>query len=201
VWGSNQYGQLGDGTNTGRNVPTEITLMFSLSAGDKIISLSFGQFRSSALSAAGQVFMWGWNFSGLLGFGDGTNTNRNVPTEITSRFSLSSSDKITSISLGSLHSSALSATGRVFMWGLNSSGQLGNGTNTNINVPTEITSRFSLASSDKIISLSLGDDHSSALSAAGQVFMWGLNSYEQLGDVTNTDKNSPVAINNFIEIN
>jgi uncharacterized repeat protein (TIGR02543 family) len=44
----------------------------------------------------------------------------------------------TFVSLGSTHSSALSATGRVFMWGDNYDGQLGDGTTADRNVPTEI---------------------------------------------------------------
>jgi uncharacterized repeat protein (TIGR02543 family) len=192
MWGENWAGQLGDGTTTDRNVPTEITSRFSLTAGDKITSLSLGFYHSSALSATGRVFMWGENWAGQLG--DGTTTDRNVPTEITSRFSLTAGDKITSLSLGKDHSSALSATGRVFMWGFNSFGQLGNGTNTNRNVPTEITSRFSLDAGDKITSLSLGFYHSSALSATGRVFMWGYNLYGQLGDGTSNNRNVPTEI-------
>jgi alpha-tubulin suppressor-like RCC1 family protein len=136
MWGQNYDGQLGDGTTTSRNVPTEITSRFSLNSSDKITSLSLGSSHSSALSATGRVFMWGSNWAGQLG--DGTTTKRNVPTEISSEFSFAAGDKITSLSLDSSHSSALSATGRVFMWGSNFSGQLGDGTTTSRIVPSEI---------------------------------------------------------------
>jgi uncharacterized repeat protein (TIGR02543 family) len=189
MWGRNNYGQLGDGTTTNRNVPTEITSRFLLDAGDKIISLTLGTTDTSALSATGRVYMWGLNYGGKLG--DGTSTNRNVPTEITSRFSLDAGDKIISLSLSAYSSSAVSSTGRVFMWGRNEYGQLGDGTTTNRNVPTEITSRFSLSAGDKIISLSLGSNHTSALSATGRVHMWGYNNNGQLGDDTTTHRNIP----------
>jgi alpha-tubulin suppressor-like RCC1 family protein len=192
MWGNNASGQLGDGTGTSRIVPTEITSRFSLAGGDKIILLSIGSFHSSALSATGRVFMWGNNGSGRLG--DGTSTSRNVPTEITSRFSLAGGDKIISVSIGSSHSSALSDSGRVFMWGYGAGGQLGDGTTTDRWVPTEITSRFSLAGGDKIILLSIGLSHSSAISATGRVFMWGNNDYGQLGDGTTINRNIPIQI-------
>jgi uncharacterized repeat protein (TIGR02543 family) len=192
LWGLNSNGQLGDGTTTDRNIPTEITSRFSLAAGDKITSLSLGFYHSSALSTTGRVFMWGLNSNGQLG--NGTTANRNVPTEITSRFSLAAGDRIISLSLGAGHSSALSAMGRVFMWGYNSNGQLGNGTTANRIVPTEITSRFSLAAGDRIISLSLSGIHSSALSTTGRVYLWGFNQYGQLGDGTTIDRNVPTEI-------
>ena len=200
MWGSNQNGQLGDGTielNTFRIVPFEITSKFILNEGDKVISLFLNGQVSSALTLSGRVFMWGSNIRALNAvLGDGTTVfNRNVPTEITSRFSLEESDRIVSLSLGhDAFSSALSATGRVFMWGYNSDGQLGDGTTLHRSVPIEITKKFSLDLGDKIISLSLGNVHSSALSATGRIFMWGANSVGQLGDGTTSDKNVPTEI-------
>lgn len=193
MWGNNQYGQLGDGTSTNINIPTEITSAFSLAAGDQIISLSLGVNSSSALSATGRVFMWGFNDNGKLG--DGTTTDRNFPTEITSRFSLAAGDQIISLSLGWYHSSALSETGRVFMWGYNGSfGLLGDGTTASRNIPTEITSKFSLSEGDQIISLTLGWYHSSALTSFGRVFMWGSNGDGELGDGTTTNRLVPTEI-------
>jgi alpha-tubulin suppressor-like RCC1 family protein len=201
MWGYNNNGQLGDDTTTHRNIPTEMTSRFSLDAGDKIISLSLGDDTSSALSSTGRVYMWGKNLSSLLGAGSDSNYIK-IPTEITSRFSLAAGDKIISLSLGSSSSyfSALSKTGRVFMWGDNWAGQLGDGTMTSRYGPTEITSRFSLAAGDKIISLSLGSPHTSALSETGRVFMWGRNDYGQLGDGTTTHINTPLVINNVMEL-
>jgi uncharacterized repeat protein (TIGR02543 family) len=192
MWGDNQYGYLGDGTSITRNVPTEITSNFSLSTGEKIISLSLGSTHSSALTSTGRVFMWGWNEFGQLG--NGMNVNRNLPTEITSNFSLATGEKVMSLSLGYTHSSALTSTGRVFMWGGNGSGQLGDGTTTDKNVPTEITSNFSLRPNDKIIGLSLGGAYSSALSAMGRVFVWGWNELGYLGDGTSTSRSIPTEI-------
>jgi uncharacterized repeat protein (TIGR02543 family) len=193
VWGNNAWGQLGDGTNTDRNVPTEITSRFQLISGDKIISLSLALSTSSAVSSTGRVFMWGSNYYGSVGNGTYSYYST-VPTEITSRFPLTSDDKIVSLSLGTNYSSALSSNGRVFMWGKNDEGQLGDGTNTNRNVPSEITSLFPLISGDKITSLSLAESTSSALSSSGRVFTWGYNRDGRLGDGTNTNRNVPTEI-------
>ena len=159
---------------------------------DGIQQISLGSNHSSALSSHGRVFMWGYNYDGQSG--DGTTTIRNVPTEITSRFSLATGDKIILLSLGEGHSSALSSYGRVFMWGYNDNGQLGNGSTTNIVTPTEITSAISLTASDKIISLSLGSNHSSALSSHGRVFMWGSGFQGKLASGWNISFTFPIEI-------
>jgi len=193
TWGYNKYGQLGDNTTTNKSVPTaEITSRFGLSAGDKIVSISLGGDHSSAISSNGRVFTWGGNSSGQLG--DNTITNKSVPTEITSRFGLSTGDKIVSISLGEDHSSAISSNGRVFTWGNNLSGQLGDNTITNKSVPTDITSRFTLDSRDKIVSISLSMFNSAAISSNGRVFTWGGNTWGQLGQNTTIFRQVPTDI-------
>ena len=194
MWGRNNYGQLGDGTVIDKNIPTEITNRFGLSNEEKITQISLGSSHSSALTSTGRVFMWGRNNYGQLG--DGTVIDKNIPTEITNRFGLSNEEKITQISLGSSHSSALSSTGRVFIWGYNYNSQLGDSTLINKNIPTEITNRFGLSNNETIIQVALGENHSSALTSTGRVFVWGYNACGQLGDATLTDKNIPTEITN-----
>ena len=202
TWGSNSYNKLGDGSSSiGKATPTEITSRFSLAAGDKIVAISLGEYHSSAISSTGRVFTWGLNTSGQLG--DATTTTRTVPTEITSRISLAAGDKIVAISLGDDHSSAISSTGRVFTWGSNSSGQLGDattGSSNNKSIPTEITSRFNLTAGDKIVAISLGGSHSSAISSTGRVFTWGSNTSGQLGDATTTQRNIPTEITSRLNL-
>jgi alpha-tubulin suppressor-like RCC1 family protein len=107
-----------------------------------------------------------------------------------------------SLSLGYTHSSALTSTGRVFMWGENHYGILGDGTYTDKNVPTEITSNFSLASNDKIIGLSLGLLHSLALTSTARVYAWGPDGYFTQDEgpgmffvlATSSNKNVPTEI-------
>ncbi len=202
IWGRNDSGQLGDGTETQRYTPTEITNHFSLSTGDKIIQVSLGDVHSAALTSSGRLFTWGNNLYGQLGDGttisDRTTTERSTPTEITNRFSLATGDKIIQVSLGYNHSAALTSEGRLFTWGNNADGQLGDGTTffdaIDKYTPTEITNRFSLATEDKIISVSLGSYHSAALTSSGRLFTWGINYSNQLGDGTNTNRSTPTEI-------
>jgi len=71
--------------------------------------------------------------------GDGTTTDKSTPTNITSRFDLATGETVTQIVAGVNHSLAIISTGRVFAWGRNNRGQLGDGKTTNKFTPTEIT--------------------------------------------------------------
>ena len=163
-----------------------------------IVMVSLGNIHSSALLEKGRVFTWGANGLGQLG--DGTTTTRNSPIEITTSGALNNldpDDKIVMVNLSNVHSSALSQEGRVFTWGANRDGQLGDDTTTNRTTPVEITTSGALNNldpDDKIVMVNLGGRHSSALSEKGRVFTWGRNTDGQLGDGTTATKTSPVEI-------
>ena len=198
-------------------IPKEITDRFELTNEDKIVAISLSKysFLYSAISSKGRVFTWGDNTCGQLG--DGTLNNRSLPTEITSKFSLASDDRIVDMSLGDRQSSALSSSGRVFTWGYNSTGKIGDGTTNDRLVPTEITHNIHLGASDKIVAISLGHSHSSALSLKGHLFTWGWGACGVLGNGTKglqhfpneitdlsisytKDNKTPISVDNLISI-
>jgi len=192
TWGTNMYGQLGDGTNIDKHTPVDITSNFVLTENEEIIQISMNGYVSSAITSEGRIFTWGWNIFGQLG--DNTFVNKNVPTEITANFSLIEDETITNIWLGVHHSSALSSNNKVFVWGNNGYGQLGDGTLINKSIPIEITSFFDLLENEKVTELSLSQFNSSALTNNGRVFTWGSNAYGLLGNNTNIDSNIPINI-------
>ena len=76
---------------------------------------------------------------------------------------------------------------RVWTWGCNDSGQLGNGTFTDSNIPVQAGSLTGVRT------IAAASTHALAASS-NQVFAWGNNSYYQLGDGSTTNSNLPVAI-------
>lgn len=170
AWGDNDSGQLGDGTRTSRNQPVAISLPAGIRA-DSIVALSCGWYHSLALISDGRVLAWGYNKDGQCG---GTaDAPRYVPTP---RF-VNGLPKISAISGGTLHSLALDSSGRVWAWGNNFYGQLGNGSIENVNSTPALVPNLS-----GVKSIGAGGGHSLALLNDGTARAWGWNFYGQLGD-------------------
>ncbi len=112
------------------------------------------------------LYCWGSNTYGRLG--DGTKTNRSVPTLI-------ATGPFASVALGQSHSCARSTTGTVSCWGLNSAGQLGDGTPTNRLTPTAVTGGLSFSS------ITAGDMQTCGVTAGGAGYCWGKTLSGQTG--------------------
>jgi len=87
---------------------------------------------------------------------------------------------------GLYHSLALRFDGTVWAWGMNSYGQLGDGTVTSRTRPAQVPGL------EEITAVGKGYYNSLALDGEGQVWGWGQNTYGQLGDGTTTQRTSPV---------
>jgi len=163
-WGSNSYGQLGDGTATNRSTPVDVS---GLTSG--VIAIAAGGDHTCALMADGGVKCWGANVNGQLG--DGTRMNRNIPVDVSG---LSTG---VAIAAGGAHTCAVTADGGVKCWGSNSYGQLGDGTRTWHNTPVDVSGLTS-----GVVAIAAGGAHTCALMADGGVKCWGRNDFGQLGN-------------------
>jgi alpha-tubulin suppressor-like RCC1 family protein len=138
---------------------------------------------------AGRAAAWGDNFNGQLG-NNSTVTSR-VPVAVNTAGALVGRT-VTAISAGFDHSCAV-ADGRVFCWGWNRYGQLGNDSTTDSSVPVAVNTAGALAGKT-VTAISTGAYHSCAV-ADGRAFCWGGNHSGQLGNTTTTDSSVPVAVN------
>lgn len=171
--GDNQYGQLGTGTAGGRSTtPVAVSLV------NGITQISSGGYHTIALTSAGGVVAWGFNFEGELGNGTVNTTGCFCsPTRVDSTIT-----NVAKIEAGFFHNLALKNDGTVWAWGDNSAGQLGDGTTTNRSSPVQVG--VGVSGFSNIIAVSAGEFHSAALKSDGTVWVWGFNGNGQIGNGT-----------------
>ncbi len=179
AWGSNHFGQLGDGTFVDRNTPVQI--------GSDYAAISAGAIHSLGLKTDGSLWAWGNNGGGKLG--DGTFVDKNTPVKIDSGYAV--------ISAGVYHSLALKTDGTLWAWGENNWGELGDGTFVPKNIPVLVGYNFVAIAASGGYGGSFGGcwgGHSLALKNDGTLWVWGENCFGELGDGTFETKNTPVNI-------
>ena len=94
------------------------------------------------------------------------------------------------LSLGDRFSCAVSSSGGVKCWGLNTTGKAGNaGAGSYPSRPVDVTGLTSGVSS-----VASGDSHSCVVTSSGGVKCWGSNSSGQLGDNSLENRSTPVDV-------
>lgn len=175
-WGSNIFGQLGDGTTTDRHIPVDVVGL----DGD-VQAIAAGRYHTCALTDAGNVRCWGYNTFGQLS--DGTPTGDHTMVNVEGLGS-----GVQAISAGGLHTCALTSAGEVRCWGRNHSGQLGDGTTTDRPTPMAVAGLGT-----GVQQIHAGRHHACALTEAGAaVKCWGANNAGQLGDGSTENRLTPV---------
>ena len=122
-WGSNYFGQLGDGTTTDHLVPTPVT---GLQSG--VTAVVAGAGYTCAILASGAASCWGYNWLGQLG--DGTTTDRHTQTAVSGLTSGVAKIAMNTSGTYQVHTCAVSIGGSLACWGLNLHGELGSTTTT-----------------------------------------------------------------------
>ena len=179
-WGWNLYGQLGDGSTRQSLTPVSVP---SLSSG--VTAIAAGERHTCALLSTGAVKCWGYNSNGQLGDGSAASvTPRTTPVSVSTL-----SSGVTAISTGSYHTCALLSTGAAKCWGANSSGRLGDGSNTASLTPVSVSTL-----STGVIAIAAGEAHTCAVLNTGAVKCWGYNVSGQLGDGSTTQSFTPVGV-------
>ena len=179
AWGSNEWNQLGYGAASASLVPVQIGAVAGRPAGGWA-SVSAGREHTMAVGADGSLWGWGRNLAGHLG--DGTTTNRHVPTRI------GADSDWYYVSAGRAHTVGIRTDGSLWIWGANWSGQLGNGLLTGSPAPVQVGSDTNWAS------VSAGRWHTMAVRSDGSLWAWGGNGSGQLGDGTTYNRHVPTRI-------
>ena len=177
TWGANGQGQLGTNNTTTRSTPVT-----TLAGGNNWKSVSCGQNFVIAIKTDGTLWSWGQNNVGQLG--DNTTDQKNIP--VTTFAGGTNWKQISDGGEGS-HLAAIKTDGTLWTWGLNSSGQLGDNTTTNRNIPVT-----TFAGGTNWKQVSSGNSHKAAIKTDGTLWVWGGNSRSQLGTNDTNARTTPV---------
>lgn len=180
AWGLNASGQLGDGSGVSQKYPVEV----AMPDGVTFTEVYAGHEFSLAYGDDGKAYTWGLNTSGQLG--DGTFDSRPIPGPVAVPAGVS----FTSVTAGGAHVLAFGDDGKVYAWGTNLSGQLGDDSRTDRNAPVEVL----VPAGVSFTSLAPGFEHSLALGDDGKVYAWGWNGSGQIGTGVGSFLLTPVEV-------
>ncbi|MBI5651643.1 MAG: carboxypeptidase regulatory-like domain-containing protein [Chloroflexi bacterium] len=179
-WGSNDYGQLGDGTTIAHSTPMDVSGLTS-----SVSAIVAGVYSVCALTTDGGVKCWGNNNFGHLG--DGTTMQQTIPVNVSGL-----SSGVRAIFGGRDHTCALTIGYGVKCWGYNGDGRSGDGTTVHRYTPVDV-----IGLSNGVNSIFGGGAHTCALMTGGGVKCWGANWSGQVGDGTTIDRYTPVDVVGF----
>jgi alpha-tubulin suppressor-like RCC1 family protein len=181
-WGLGTSGQMGDLSASNNTTPNRV----AGSSTTAPVSVSAGGSHTCVLVASGGVGCWGSNAFGQLGNPSGLLNE--TPTASRPYAQIVNGITASAISAGESHTCALLIDTTVSCWGLNSSGQLGIGSNVSSNTPVLVPDL------QNVIAISAGFDQSCALLSDRSVKCWGENWANQIGVASSM---SPVTVQGF----
>jgi alpha-tubulin suppressor-like RCC1 family protein len=163
IWGQNEIGQLGTNDTNHRSSPIQTVALASW------MQISLGERHSAAIRSDGTLWTWGYNLYGQLGCGD--IYDRSSPTQTTMYGSA-----WTSVACGEDHTVAIDNSNRLWAWGFNSYGQLGNNSYTHTSSPVQTA-----IGGNDWFRIACGSRFTAAIKNDFSLWLWGRNNKGQLG--------------------
>jgi alpha-tubulin suppressor-like RCC1 family protein len=182
VWGNNGNAQLGTNDTVTRSSPTQI-------GGLIWKSITIGADNGSLLATKTDNTLWSWGYNGDGQSGQNDTINRSSPVQI-------GTDTNWSQTLGDYYSAwAIKSNGTLWAWGQNSYGQLGTNNTTSYSSPTQVGTGTNWAAIPWVTKNSAWC-HALATKTDGTLWMWGFNTFDELGlgggDTAN--RSSPIQV-------
>ncbi|MGB7587798.1 MAG: Ig-like domain-containing protein [Solirubrobacterales bacterium] len=184
-WGANTYSQLGYtnfGAPVGDNETPGSVGPVNLGSGRNAVGVTGGKYFTCAQLDNGTVRCWGESYYGQLGYGNQNTVGDNETPGLAGPVDLGTGHGVLETTTGTNHSCALFDTGVVRCWGLNSSGQLGDGNTANIG-DNENPGAGGIVDlgGRSAVEIAAGEAHTCALLDDGTVRCWGKGASGQLG--------------------
>jgi alpha-tubulin suppressor-like RCC1 family protein len=175
-WGSDSWGQLGDGPGGSSTHPSPVAVQ--MPAAVTFSRIHAGQAHSCALGSDLVTYCWGDNGSGRLGLGGGGPAVQHVPAPVV----MPSGVHFTALSAGQTHTCALGSDDRAYCWGADAHGQLGNG--AAVTGEQHAPSPVVMPTDVRFTAIAAGWTHSCAVTEGEQGYCWGFDGNGELGNGT-----------------
>lgn len=173
-WGTNTYGQVGDGTVTTKLIPT---LVFSNIAWSKVNADADG----CAINSSNNAYCWGLDTTERMGNG-GTAGPSRTPYAVSTAFTWKEIDTAPGFTC------AIKSDDTAYCWGSGSNGRLGTGNTSNQSSPTIVTGGYTWTK------ISTGSSHACGIRSNGAAYCWGDGGQGRLGNAASSDSSSPVLV-------
>ena len=167
TFGCNEWGQLGLGHNNNVIKPSCVKVLKP----DQVVAVSCGRYHTVVAMRSGQVWAMGCNSEGQLGVGRGAEW-LSAPQKVPGL-----PHHVVQLAAGASHSMALTAEGKVFVWGSNTEGQLGLGgeSEETVHCPTQLSLEVTVSE------ISCGYYHSALVTTQGHLLTFGEEEGGKLG--------------------
>ena len=152
---------------------------------------------TAMLKEDGTVWTTGANTVGELG--NGSSINSTVPTQVKIDTNTYLTD-IRKIEVGTQHVIALRKDGTVWGWGLNTSGQLGDGTSNSKNYAVQVVSPDGSEKLTDVADISTGYDFSLAVMKDKTVYAWGVGANHPFGVNSTGNQIKPVKMHDSYNV-
>jgi trimeric autotransporter adhesin len=180
VWGENNYGALASNDSINRLTPVT-----TFAGGSNWKQMAAGLQHVAAIKNDGTLWMWGNNSgSGNLGVND----NSIVASRSTPVTTFAGGSNWKKVACGYQHTAAIKTDGSLWVWGSNSSGQLG----TNTSIVSRITPVTTFAGGNDWKQVSCGFSNTAAIKNDGTLWIWGAGSSGMGGTNSTASKLTPV---------
>jgi alpha-tubulin suppressor-like RCC1 family protein len=195
-WGSNAFGQLGNGTTNDSWTPVQ-TGLTAVPPLTSVVKLGGRPYFTLAVKSDGTVWAWGMNRYGQIGNGTVNPLGGPqvvVPTMVSNSWPGGSINSPRQVTCGYQFGAALTTNGTVWTWGSGTHGELGQGTPTTSYYPAQVSGLTN------IISISAGWFHILAVKSDGTAWAWGNNSNGELGEGSTANRSNAVQVLNVSNV-
>ncbi|BBN02425.1 inhibitor of Bruton tyrosine kinase [Marchantia polymorpha subsp. ruderalis] len=163
TWGSNREGRLGYPHVDTQPTPRRVNTLKA-----KVVKVAAANKHNAVLTEAGEVYTWGCNLEGQLGYGTSNSTSNYIPRLV----ECLKGKKLTSVATAKYHTVVLGAEGELYTWGYKMVNPRRVAVARNTKKAGPLPLKFHISERLHMVAISAGTTHSTALSEDGLVYYW-----------------------------